>query len=52
MERQEKAAEFRRQAAACIEVADRMSLQEDRARMTEMAQRWLELARKAEAETR
>ena len=46
---QDKSADFRRQAAACIEVAQRMSLREDRARMAEMAQRWLDLARQAEA---
>jgi hypothetical protein len=45
---QDKSAEFRRQAAACIDVAQRMSLLEDRSRMMEMAQRWLELAQKAE----
>jgi len=49
-DRQDKSADFRRQAAACIEVAERVSLREDRARMMEMAQRWLELAQKAEAE--
>jgi len=45
-----KAAEYRRQAAACLEVAERMSLRDDRARMLEMAQHWLELAQRAEAE--
>jgi hypothetical protein len=49
-DRQDKSAEFRRHAAACIEVAERMSLREDRTCMMEMAQRWLELAQKAEAE--
>jgi hypothetical protein len=44
-----QAAEYRRQAAACKEVAERMSLREDRALMSEMAERWLELAKKAEA---
>jgi len=43
------AEEYRRQAAACLEVAQRVSVQKDRERMTEMAQRWLELAQKAEA---
>ena len=46
---QDKSADFRRQAAACLEVAKRMSLREDRERMAEMAQRWLDLARQAEA---
>jgi hypothetical protein len=47
----EKAAEFRRQAGACLEVAERMSLEEDRVRMVKMAEHWFELARRAEAET-
>jgi len=37
-------------AASCIEVAERMSLHADRDRLLEMAQHWLDLARKAEAE--
>ena len=45
-----RAAEYRRLAAGCLEVAERMSLREDRARMMEMAQRWVDLAQKAEAE--
>jgi hypothetical protein len=49
MEQRDKADEYRRQAASCVEVAKRMSLLEDRARMTEMAQRWLDLASEAEA---
>jgi hypothetical protein len=49
-ERENRAAEYRRQAAACLEVAERMSLNADRALMLEMAQQWLELARRAEAE--
>jgi hypothetical protein len=39
-----RAAEYRRLAAECIEVSERMSLREDRSRMMEMAQRWLDLA--------
>jgi hypothetical protein len=46
--RQAKSDDFRRQAAACLEVAQRMSLHEDRVRMMEMAQRWLDLAQQAE----
>jgi len=42
------AEEYRKMAADCIEVAQRMSLKDDRARMMEMAQRWLDLARQAE----
>jgi len=48
-ERESKAAEYRRQAAACLEVAERMSLKNDRTLMLQMAQQWLELARRAEA---
>jgi hypothetical protein len=47
----ERAAEFRRQAAACLEVAERMSLTEDKAQMIQIAERLLELARRAEEET-
>jgi hypothetical protein len=45
-----RAAEYCRLAAECLEVAERMSLRDDRARMMEMAQRWLDLAKKAEGE--
>jgi hypothetical protein len=44
----DKAEEYRRQAAACLEAAARMSLHSDRARLLEMAQHWLDLAVKAE----
>ena len=47
----ERAAEFRRQAAACLEVAERMSLTEEKAQMIQSAARLLELARRAEEET-
>jgi hypothetical protein len=46
----DKAAEYRRHAANCLEVAERMSLDTDRLRMMEMAQLWLDLAKKAEEE--
>jgi hypothetical protein len=46
----EKAAEFRRRAAICIDVAQRMSLREDQEQMLQVAEHWLELARRAEAE--
>jgi hypothetical protein len=49
-EREGRAAEYRRQAAACLEVAERMSLRDDRALLLDMAQQWLELAMRAEAE--
>jgi hypothetical protein len=50
MEARDKAAEYRRHAASCLEVAERMSLVDDRVRMTEMAQNWLDLAEKFDAE--
>jgi hypothetical protein len=37
-------------AAVCLEVANKMPLDPDRARMIEMAQKWLELAQRSEAE--
>ena len=42
------AAEFRRQAALCFELAERMPLSTDRDKMFLMAQRWIALARKEE----
>lgn len=45
----QKSAEYQRKAVFCLEVAQRMSVNEDRERMTEMAQRWLELAQQAKA---
>jgi hypothetical protein len=49
--RETKAAEFRRQAALCLEVAERLSLQDDRERVLEMAKRFLDLALKEEGKT-
>jgi hypothetical protein len=46
----ERAAEFRRQAAICLDVAQRISLKEDREQMMQVAERLLELAKRAEAE--
>jgi hypothetical protein len=46
---QERAAEFRRYAALCLQFAERMSLRDNRDRMMEMAQRFLDLAQKEEA---
>jgi hypothetical protein len=46
----DKAAQYRKMAAECLEVADRMSLKADRERMMGMAIRWLDMAQKAEAE--
>jgi hypothetical protein len=48
----DKTEEYRKMAAGCIEVAQRMSLKDDRDRMMEMAQRWLDLARQAETQAR
>jgi len=42
------AAEYRRMAAQCMELAERMSLRADRARLVEMAAGWLSLAEMAE----
>jgi hypothetical protein len=44
------AARYRRLAADCLEVAQRMSLRGDRERMMGMAQQWLDFAHKAERE--
>jgi len=41
---EDKASEYRRQAADCLDVAERMCRPEDRALMLRLAQRWLELA--------
>jgi len=41
---EDKASEYRRQAADCLEVAERMSRHQDRALMLRLAQRWLQLA--------
>jgi len=44
-----KADEYMRNAQACMEVAERMSLREERERMMQMADRWLQLARETRA---
>jgi hypothetical protein len=43
-DREHLAAQYRRQAAACQEVAEQMSLRADRDKMLTMAKQWLELA--------
>jgi hypothetical protein len=48
VEKEDEAAECRRIAAGCIEIAQRMSARSDREPMMEMAQHWLELAKKVE----
>ena len=44
-----KADEYMGYAQACMEVAKRMSLRENRERMEQMAERWLQLARETGA---
>ena len=39
-------------AAVCLDVASKLPLDSDRARVTDMAQKWLELAQRREAEER
>jgi hypothetical protein len=45
-----KPSDYRLMAAMCREIANQMSLDSDRTRMTDMAERWLELAQTSEAE--
>jgi hypothetical protein len=47
-----QAAEFRREAKVCIEMAERMSMRVDRELLIDMAKHWLELAERAEKEER
>jgi hypothetical protein len=47
---QHRPSEYRAMAAMCLEIANQMSLDSDRARMTDMAQKWLKLAETSEAE--
>ena len=47
----DRAADFRKWAAECLEVAERMSLKDEKARLIATAEHWLELARRAEAES-
>jgi hypothetical protein len=47
---QHKASDYRLMAALCLDVANKMPLDSDRARITDIAQKWLELAQKREAE--
>jgi hypothetical protein len=48
-DKQPMATEFRRYAAICVEMAERMSVLENRERMAEMAERFLKLAQKEDA---
>ena len=45
-----KVDEYLSNAQACMEVAERMSLREDRERMLQMVERWFQLAREARAQ--
>jgi hypothetical protein len=45
-----KPSEYRLMSAMCLEIANQMSLDSDRTRMTDTAQKWLELAQTTEAE--
>jgi hypothetical protein len=47
-----KPSDYRLMAAMCLEIANQMPLDADRTRMTDMAQKWLELAQRSEAEKR
>ena len=42
-------ARYRKMAAECVEIGQRMSLNEDRARLFNMAEHWLRLAQETEA---
>ena len=47
---QHKGSDYRLMAAVCLDVASKMPLDSDRARITDMAQKWLELAQRREAQ--
>jgi hypothetical protein len=49
LDRKDETAECCRQARFCLQVAERVSIREDRERMIGMAQEWLVLAEEAEA---
>ena len=52
LSRQHKGSDYRLMAAVCLDVASKLPLDSDRARVTDMAQKWLELAQRREAEER
>jgi hypothetical protein len=52
LSRHHKGSDYRLMAAVCLDVASKMPLDSDRARITDMAQKWLELAQRREAEQR
>ena len=41
--------DYRLMAAMCLEIANHMPLDSDRTRVTDMAQKWLDLAQTSEA---
>jgi hypothetical protein len=43
------AKEYRRQAAACMETAERVSVKVERNELIELAKRWIKLAERAES---
>src|SRR5262245_42237151 len=45
-----RASDYRLMASMCLEIANQMSLHADRTRMTDMAQKWLDLAQTSQAE--
>jgi hypothetical protein len=45
-----KASDYRLMAAMCLDIANMMPPDSDRARMMDMAQKWFELAHRREAE--
>jgi hypothetical protein len=47
---QHESSDYRTMGALCLEIASRMSLESERARLTDVAREWFELAEKAEAE--
>jgi hypothetical protein len=48
---EERAAEYRRKAAECLEIAAQMSLDADAKQMRAMAERWTELAERLEGQS-
>jgi hypothetical protein len=49
MSARERAEDYRKEAQTCMDLAAKMSLRTDRARMIEMAQHWIDLAERADA---
>jgi hypothetical protein len=49
---QQKASEYLILSAVCLEIANQMPMDADRAQLTETAQRWAELAKEADRATK